>query len=108
MEFSQHVTEQFDDFLRTSTPINVIETLIMHWSCVPKKNYSGSFSPALNLHEWETAKIGKFFFFFNECERQFTVLFLATKFQGSNTIDASLVNINPGDKWIHITFHSYA
>ena len=63
MEFSQHVTEQFDDFLRTSTPINVIETLIMHWSCVPKKkNYSGSFSPALNLHEWETAKIGKFFF----------------------------------------------
>ena len=38
----------------------------------------------------------------------FTVLFLATKFQGSNTIDASLVNINPGDKWIHITFHSYA
>ena len=48
------------------------------------------------------------FFSLNECERQFTVLFLATKFQGSNTIDASLVNINPGDKWIHITFHSYA
>ena len=96
MEFSQHVTEQFDDFLRTSTPINVIETLIMHWSCVPKKKIIAEVSHLLSIYmNGKQQTLASYFFSFNECERQFTVLFLATKFQGSNTIDASLVNINP-------------